>query len=786
MTVFLSYARLDDVVVDPVVAALDQHNIRYWFDRRDIPVSFPWKTEIGHAIRSSVLVVVLESDAWHASKPCRSELAVAVALEKPVIHIGVRDTGPDDVVEIIERTLSALTPVQRSRTDLLARSGSWHRNGRAAVGLVGGRLLEQLQRVVADDRPLPAESLDFVALSEVRDARRRRRRRVGAVMTLAAFGVGWLAQEVDRRGEEELRGKATILAAAAHAHFRAQGSPYAGLRDAVDEIRGGDDDYLIRSALVETLDTPVPEESTIVPGNPLTGFAGRTSAVLTVRDTTEAVLDLSGAPMPDPQGMASARAVGVGPITARAVDGDVSAVGTADGKVVVDDGSRPPVSIGPDVDHGPVTALDVSTRAPAVAVVHRGSGSVSVYDPATGGLTRRIPVGAPLHAVAISPDGRTIAVGVGENVVLADVASGRHRVDLRGPTGQVGDVRWSDDGTSVWAINGEHRVSRWRWRDGPRLADDRGAWFVGLSAPGPDGSLIAVTRSGDVHRIGDGGDEILVRTGLTVLSFSVDGSNHRVLLGTSDRGLHVLDVRNGIQRVVDDRPECIPLSTTWVPNTDLAMVACLAGPLRRVDTSAASPSHDLAVPAGGASAVTAGADGTVYLGTANGRVYRTTADATELQVIEQPPDPTEWRTITLSADGGTLLLTGSGTGNLGHLLVGRMANGEWTWYTVPLLKDDAEQSSAAALSPDGAIAAIGVASGTVHFLATEAGNLGLTRTAVSGAVTGLQFTNGGLVASSRDGVVERMDPCAGCESAATLAELADHRLAEGRRLGLVE
>jgi WD40 repeat protein len=215
------------------------------------------------------------------------------------------------------------------------------------------------------------------------------------------------------------------------------------------------------------------------------------------------------------------------------------------------------------------------------------------------------------------------------------------------------------------------------------------------------------------------------------------------------------------------------------------MVACLAGPLRRVDTTGATQNRDVDVPYGGAGAVTAGADGTVYLGAMNGRVYRTTADSTDLEVIGADLNPTEWRTITLAADGKTLLLTGTGTGNLGHLFVGHADGGKWTWFTVSLLKDDAEQSRAAALSPDGAIAAIGVASGTVHFLATRSGNLGLTRTAVSGAVTGLQFTSAGLIASSRDGVVERMDPCAACESASTLVELADHRLVEGHRLGLV-
>ena len=785
MTVFLSYARLDNIVVDPVVAGLDRHDVRYWFDRRDIPVSFPWKTEIGHAIRSSVLVVILESDAWHASTHCRSELAVAVTLDKPVIHIDVRDTGPDEIVAIIERALSALTPIQRAHTDLLARSGSWHRNERAESGLVGGRLLQQLQRVVADDPPLPSEARDFLASSELRDARRRRLRKVGVVVTLAAFGVIWLIQAVDQRGEEKLRGQATILAMPAHAHYQTEGNPYAGLRSAADESRGGDDSYLARFALVGALDVPVPEESTLVPGNPLAGFAEKAPGVLAVRDKAGAVLDLSAVPAPERSGATSVPAPRPGPFTVRAVYGDLSATGKADGSVLVRSSARPAVSIVPDVDHGAVTALDVSIEASAVAVVHDGSGSVSFYDLATGALMRRIPVGTTVRAVAVSPDGRTIAAGVGEKVVLADVATGRHRVDLRGPTGQVGDVRWSDDGTSVWAINGEHRVSRWRWRDERRLADDRTAWFVGLSAPGTDGSLLAVTRSGDVHRVSDARDEILVRTGLTVVSASVDATNERVLLGTADGRLHVLDVRTGIHRVADDRPGCTPLSTTWVPNTDLAMVACLEGPLRRIDTSGASPNRNVDVPFG-ASAVTASTDGAVFVGAADGQVYRTTVDATDLEVIGSDLTPTEWRTITLAADGRTLLLTGTGTGHVGHLYVGHINGREWAWYTVSLPQEDGEQSQAAAFSPDGSIAAIGTASGTVHFLATKSGDLGLTRTAVAGAVTGLQFTGAGLVASSRDGVVERIDPCTGCESTSTLVELADRRLAEGRRLGLVE
>jgi WD40 repeat protein len=172
------------------------------------------------------------------------------------------------------------------------------------------------------------------------------------------------------------------------------------------------------------------------------------------------------------------------------------------------------------------------------------------------------------------------------------------------------------------------------------------------------------------------------------------------------------------------------------------------------------------------------------LGAANGLVYRTRAENPELTVISSDLNPTEWRTVTLSTDGQTLLLSGTGTGNLGHLYVGHADGDDWSWYTISLLKDEAEQSRAAAISPDGQIAAIGVASGTIHFLATRSGNLGPTRTDVTGSVTGLRFTESGLVAASRDGVVERIDPCTGCELPARLLDIADRRLADGVRLGL--
>ena len=293
-----------------------------------------------------------------------------------------------------------------------------------------------------------------------------------------------------------------------------------------------------------------------------------------------------------------------------------------------------------------------------------------------------------------------------------------------------------------------------------------------------------MTRTGDVHRVRDTGDEILARTGLTVLSASVDPAAEQVLLGTVTGELHVLELRTGTARIIDDRPGCTPLSTAWIPQKPLAVVTCRTGPLRWVSTDGSSPSRDVPVPSGGSGAVTAGADGTVYLGAANGLVYRTRAENPELEVIGPDLRPTEWHSITLSPDGQTLLLTGTGTGNLGHLYVGRADSDDWSWYTVSLLKDEAEQSLAAAISPDGQIAAIGVASGTVHFLATRSGNLGLTRTDISGSVTGLRFTDAGLVAASRDGVVERLDPCTGCELSARLLDLADRRLADGVRLGL--
>ena len=204
MDVFVSYAHVDRAVVDPVVAALDRHGIPYWFDRRDIPVSFPWRTEIRNAIRTAAVVVVDRRMARLAVLQGRTrDRCRAPQTRGP--HRRARHSPRRGRRDRRARALG-VDPHPAGPRRPPGAQRELDRNGRDRSGLVGGDLLERLHLVERKDWPLPREAVDFLTASEARDRLRRRLRRAGTFVVLVALGVGWLMQKVNERGERATAG----------------------------------------------------------------------------------------------------------------------------------------------------------------------------------------------------------------------------------------------------------------------------------------------------------------------------------------------------------------------------------------------------------------------------------------------------------------------------------------------------------------------------------------------------------------------------------------------------
>ncbi|HTI49315.1 MAG TPA: hypothetical protein VL475_00135, partial [Planctomycetaceae bacterium] len=63
--------------------------------------------------------------------------------------------------------------------------------------------------------------------------------------------------------------------------------------------------------------------------------------------------------------------------------------------------------------------------------------------------------------LAIAPSGQKFAVGRGADVLVCDVADGKERLQLRGPSSSVSDIAFSADGISMATARGNGEIQLW-------------------------------------------------------------------------------------------------------------------------------------------------------------------------------------------------------------------------------------------------------------------------------------------------------------------------------------
>ena len=115
-----------------------------------------------------------------------------------------------------------------------------------------------------------------------------------------------------------------------------------------------------------------------------------------------------------------------------------------------------------------------------------------------GGEARQVyeGAGAPLFAVAVSPDGRLLAaVGESGTVVLFDAESGALRQHLEGHEDTVKDVVFHPQGAWLASAGNDRQIIRWSLPSGDAPAAQLQAWEapaqVWSLAVSPDGRLLA-------------------------------------------------------------------------------------------------------------------------------------------------------------------------------------------------------------------------------------------------------------------------------------------------------
>jgi WD40 repeat protein len=158
-------------------------------------------------------------------------------------------------------------------------------------------------------------------------------------------------------------------------------------------------------------------------------------------------------------------------------------------------------------------------------------------------------VSNPAFSVAVSPDGKTLAVGSNKDIQLWDLSAGQLRSTLSGHGGNVWSVAISSDGQTLASCSGDTTVKLWDLATGKQLRSlSHGSWvnFVAIS---PDGQTVASAysklklwnkTSGELQQTVDGFGPVI---------FSPDGKQ---LIGSDGRGnVQLLDAATGrVQRTL--------------------------------------------------------------------------------------------------------------------------------------------------------------------------------------------------------------------------------------------
>jgi hypothetical protein len=240
-------------------------------------------------------------------------------------------------------------------------------------------------------------------------------------------------------------------------------------------------------------------------------------------------------------------------------------------------------------------------------------------------------------------------------------------------------------------------------------------------------------------------------------------------------------------------PDCLLLDAAFSIDGERLFLACGSDGLALMDVASGEIVARLATELGVLPYTLAtGPEGSVFVGGFHGDVLEASADLTRLNTVYHQNDSscvTPRQAVAVSQDGRTVVAVGDGGAKLGCVLLATRDGDSWEHGIIPFDSSaTARQARAVALSPDGALAAIGFGDGSVATITVPDGNPGWTWRELTGAVRGLTFTEdgSGLTVATRDGLVVTLPACPDCSSPQALARLAHDRVQRALDWGLVE
>jgi WD40 repeat protein len=526
---FVSYAREDRRRVEWLRDVLEARGKEVWVDRQDIPPAAPWRDRIEQGIeRANALVFLLSPDSL-GSPECRQELDRALALNKRLVPVLLRDVDPAAVptplaapnwIELRERDdaengLAQLIEALESdlawrdaHSRLTVRAQEWEAAERDASFLLRGRDLSAAESWLGtqgthEEAPTAAQ-VAYVVASR-RATVRRQRITLGAVAAALVVTLALAAVALVQRHEavrQAHTAQSRELAAAAIAQLDAdpalslllarESARIAPTAQATAALRRA----IAASKLTAVLRTPAPPTgppSVSADGRWLVqAGADRVARVWDMR-TRRRVATLRG--HRNPSSLPDYVDPHVTLTAAIAPDGDTIAVGGDDGRLNVWDrrsgrvvrrlltpevpgtGTRTyvgPIAFSPD-------ARLLAIPAAATSFAARG---VVLWDWRAGTVVRRLPhAEAVAGALAFSRTGtRLVTSATGGTTTVWDVRSG----DLVGRvlSDDVHDAAISPSGryvataslggdVEVWNVAGGMRRERMRVADQRRVTFGR-------------------------------------------------------------------------------------------------------------------------------------------------------------------------------------------------------------------------------------------------------------------------------------------------------------------------
>lgn len=734
--VFISYSRRQSNDVGAVVDAVRSAGTPVWLDRAEIPEGVPWERQLRRAIREADVVVFFVSDDWLTSAACALEREITAEYGKTVLPIRVPDSGIDvDVAAAAIRKAHAGTPdLVSEHTDLECAAGEWLESGSSRRGLARGDDLRRFKVAARASAPATDVARRFLGVSARAAWLRRADAILGLLVLFVAADTLRLLPEALRKSQDARDHLVTSLSEYAAMDAAAQRGPYDALAEALtvpeDEVdeRGG----FYTDALVEATTADVPIDR------------GRLGDAVSS--------DLSFA---DEQGRSPSTELGV---------------------VARVDGTHPRLDL-----------LDAGTDALTASVVLPGAG----------------------RAAAFAPDGLTVAALSANGVTLVDAQHGTAWRDLTGADLTGFDaVAWSADGRRVAALaSGSGEVVVWQVLSQTEVLARTDLWIMDSTTLGSTGDAAFLGRDGRIAVVdasGPGTVEVVdgvLPTGLaTDIASSPSGARAYVTFRRegADFGLYAIDLASRRATTVAVPDGCGPRAVAVGPqDEDRVYVVC------GTHIVAVSPEgtllSDTQTTIGEISTITVSADGTVFAGATGGGAIvpfgrglaeEHTSGATvpgATGMVGTCPGGTPL-VLRATPGGDAVYAVGQGTGRQMCSRTLRRAGGGWELAIPPVTSDSAAQARGLAVSPDGSLAALGFADGSVRIVSAADSEPGWRWSEQYGEVRGLEFSSDGshVLVGTRDGLITRVPALPERLHASNLRQVAQEMLDRASTLGLYD